>query len=626
MKILQIAGFGKYFGSGHLIRQNIISEILKELEIDTEIIKINKNKEILNLNIDKYDLIIKDSRDSNENIDKFFNEKPLITFDDYYISKIYRGYRYYWNSIPSLKNYGNIKSLKYLILKDYDNITNSDSIISNSLNKSKTHIDNNISNFQLFNLKYDIVVNFGHLDPYNCSSKIAVALNENYNLIKDLKIIFVLPDKIYKKIIDNKCNSIFSNFDLIKSGDSNYVKVILNSKIIITHFGLFLFETLKLNKYILLFSPTSYHEKLSKKYFSDFLISKNGKVLSQKLCDSIIKFTDNSKVNKTNNELKLNNEIKDIRLNDICDYDDIKKLIKNLINYINKNKLIINCPICKTKKRKIIYSEENFHLVYCKKCHTLHKSNLNFENMNSDNKEKYYIDEYRQAYGKTYFEDRENIKNLNLLRLKNIIPLLNKFEKNTISALDFGGALGFFLDDLKDQLNLIGKNLDGYIIENNSFALQFCENKGYRSFNSFNALQNRCETKYDLISFWFCLEHIEEIDKTIKESYNLLNKGGVFSLSFPSTFGPSFYLKKNRKNYINNRPKDHYYDFNPYSFKNYLKQLGFNIKKIVVPTYHYERFSNAFPLLSKLINKNFFMKFSKILYFGDIIEIYATRK
>ncbi|MFN3411636.1 MAG: class I SAM-dependent methyltransferase [Exilispira sp.] len=632
MKILQIAGFGKKFGSGHFVRQKILKNILTDIGYETVLLKIEKIDEIYKIDIKPFDIIIKDARESNEKLDLFFDDKCVITLDDFYIPQKYRGYRFFWNSIPSLKDFGNIKSLSYLLIRDFPE-----------------------SNFDSNCKKYDIIVNFGNLDPYNLSYKVAKILNKNFELIKDKSIVFVLPELVYKKITTKKHRTVFSNFDIIKVNnkdyyDKYYINIVLNSKTVITHYGLFLFESIRLKKNIILVSPTFYHEKLAKKYFNQFHVTEKKKINQKKLIDLI-------HANNTNDNLNFKIETSGTYCYDVNEKNRIKDFIHRILIFIKDNYLYFfnKCPVCDSKNAKIVYSSEKYHLLLCKNCKTIIKENVDQQFLNFDTKEKYYFDEYKNTYGKTYLEDRENIKKLNKLRIFNIlsnledrenIKKLNKFrifnilsnpkkrqKKNKemvfnfylIKAIDFGGALGFFLDDLKEELEKINKKLEGYIIETNSYAIDFCKNKGYKTFIKISDIDKELENSFDLISFWFCIEHIKEFNQIFINVKKLLKKGGLICLSFPSQFGPMFYFKKNRINYFKTRPEDHYYDFNPRSFSKLLKKQGFKIIKIRIPNFHYERFSKIFPFFSKIIGEKLYNFICGLIYFGDICEIYAIK-
>ncbi len=633
MEIIQIAGFGKNFGSGHLTRQKIVKKIFEELGHNSEILEIENKKDIFKYDLSSYQLIIKDFRDSNEKIDKFLGNLNVVSFDDYYLPKIYRGYRLYYNSLPSMKDLGNIKSFPYLILKDFD--------------KEYKNVDEDLTKIK----SYDILISFGNLDPYDLSSKVAKVLNNKKNFLSNKSILFILPEKIYEKIKSQKEKTIFADFDIINAGNEKYKNLVLNAKIIITHFGLFLFESIKLNKSFIIVSPTKYHEKLANKYFKKFHVSKNKKIDSKKFTNLLLNLLQvssnlenqdqlkNEKDNKSENQDKINNKndnkiinksqnVCKIIFNQISDKNLIKELFNKIIVFLKENEKNINniCPICGSKKKKIIWMGDKYHLLICKKCKTIIKENIRLEKMNEDIQEKYYIDEYKKTYGKTYFDDRENIKNLNKRRISNILPLIKNLNEEKFKAIDFGGALGFFLDDLKDELCTINKKLEGYLVETNSYALSFCANKGYNTFNSIEKIDERLKNSFNLITFWFCIEHIKDFDFILKKAYNILKPNGILSLSFPSQFGPMFYFKKNKNNYFKTRPTDHFYDFNPYSFKKYLRKNGFNLYKIVIPNIHYERFNKLTLFFAKIIGKDFFEKIINIFAFGDICEIYAIKK
>ncbi len=638
MKILQIAGIGKHFGSGHFKRQKMLERILIEKGHDAKVITISTNKEILRIDLKNYDIIIKDTRNSSFKEDGYFGNKPVIAFDDLYKYPLFLGYRFILNAIPSLIKIGNCIKFEYLFLPNQQAFTDIDentrqpaTIIAN-----KEKIEDNYKNG---NAKKIILVSFGLLDPYNLSDKTAKLLSDlvenrdtNFNEIMNYEIVFFLPEGKYEKVRQyrddvKRKRSIYinyENFKVYKAGTSDFFDFVRSASIIITHFGLFFFETLTQEKNIILISPTPYHYKLSEKFFKEIHI---GSIDSIKPTDIYkkIEFFNKSKIESIRNLPKPDNW-------------QATSLLLNIISYIEDNKLkiqnIATCPICEKEKSKIISFNDNFDLVYCKKCRTVRKVDLLPGKSNTNIDESYYYDQYRSFYGKTYIEDRQNIRKLNERRLSNISHNLQKINKTTINALDFGGALGFFLDDLKDYAGIYGKKVNGFIIEINRYALEYCEKKGYMGFCSIDDLLERTELEqsFDLISFWFCLEHIENLPKIIQKTKSLLNTGGILAISFPSTNGPMFRLKKNRKNYINSRPLDHYFDFNPFSLRKFLEKAGFGFIKFDIPSIHLDRFiegsNSTIKLLYKLnlLNENNYRQFCKKHTSGDICEIYMYKR
>lgn len=236
--------------------------------------------------------------------------------------------------------------------------------------------------------------------------------------------------------------------------------------------------------------------------------------------------------------------------------------------------------------------------------------------------DKYFTEDYCKQYGKTYEEDFSSIYTESLRRLKNINNLRNSVykSKDKFSLIDIGCAMGFFLKAAADNGadKLMG-------IEISEYAASFVrKNYGYdvynRSFDEYNE-----DKRFDVVSFWYFLEHNPDPILTFKKLANMANNLGVIAFSVPSVFGPLYC--KNRSDWYRLHPKDHSLDFTPRSLKIMLKQQGFKKIVIVPASFHPERYFTRFN------GKNIFFRLFALCYrliarkigFGDTLEVYATR-
>ena len=81
--------------------------------------------------------------------------------------------------------------------------------------------------------------------------------------------------------------------------------------------------------------------------------------------------------------------------------------------------------------------------------------------------------------------------------------------------------------------------------------------------------------------------------------------------------GPGLRRGKNRKNFLNRSPADHFAILTPKLAKKILKKYGFQIKATRITGHHGERFWYRF--------RDLFLQISKILGLGDTFEIYACK-
>ena len=117
------------------------------------------------------------------------------------------------------------------------------------------------------------------------------------------------------------------------------------------------------------------------------------------------------------------------------------------------------CPLCGKERKREISGSLNF----CKNCRAVYNTDCRSLSYDRD----YFINEYREQYGKTYLEDYGNIYHLSMTRLDTILELLA--VDGWLSLLDIGCAAGFFLKAAKDRgiTTLLG-------IEISSYAAGYC--------------------------------------------------------------------------------------------------------------------------------------------------------
>lgn len=265
------------------------------------------------------------------------------------------------------------------------------------------------------------------------------------------------------------------------------------------------------------------------------------------------------------------------------------------------------CPICgKQNSNEISASFKR-----CADCGIIF--NVNFKSLSYGRD--YFIDEYREQYGRTYIEDYANIYELAQRRLDSILKHFK--DRAGLSLLDLGCAAGFFLKAAKDRgiEDLLGIEISG-------FAADYCrKNFGIDVIESpFSDVSPG--RKFSIISSWFFLEHMPRPDHVIQKIYSMLGDGGVFACGIPSYFGPAFHF--DRQGWIRNHPQDHRIDLSPASARRILKKAGFRKVKVYRSGYHPERVlkkgSMFYPLFEPLYNI-----FSRVTAYSDTIEIYAVK-
>lgn len=232
--------------------------------------------------------------------------------------------------------------------------------------------------------------------------------------------------------------------------------------------------------------------------------------------------------------------------------------------------------------------------------------------------ESYFLDDYRDQYGKTYAEDREAIRRLADARLVRIFSLYGGgAPRGSLSLLDLGSALGFFLESARDAG--LGRVCG---VELSRYASEWCRREsGLAVVNS--AFEDAVfDETFDIVSAWYFLEHCENPRETIQRIYALLNPGGIFAFSAPSVFGPQFVF--DRGDWAARHPVDHRVDFSPLTAVRVLKRMGFRTVRVRASGVHPERIvprgSPLYPPFALL-----YRGIAPLVRFSDTIEIYARK-
>ena len=266
----------------------------------------------------------------------------------------------------------------------------------------------------------------------------------------------------------------------------------------------------------------------------------------------------------------------------------------------------MNCPVCGSAESRVLRNDERQILRSCLSCGS------NFAERRKKPAKKYNEDyfkgNHKKAYGKTYSEDEQNIRAFSKRRLGVIRKLVSK--NGTVTGprlLDIGSALGTFCDEANHN------GFDTAGVEISAFARRYAKEK-YR-LNTFSSL-GQVKGKYDCVTLWFTLEHMDDPESWIKRARSLLSRGGLIALSVPN--GAGAFARFNPKKYYTARPEEHVFEPSLKGMRRMLERLGFEVKASRIFGLHPERLGlPEWPVLKTL---------QKILKLGDTFEIYALRK
>ncbi|AFG37733.1 methyltransferase domain-containing protein [Spirochaeta africana] len=227
----------------------------------------------------------------------------------------------------------------------------------------------------------------------------------------------------------------------------------------------------------------------------------------------------------------------------------------------------------------------------------------------------YFGEEYRRQYGRTYAEDFDKIKAMGQERLR----VLNRLYPEKGSLLDIGCALGPFLQAASDE----GWQPCGIDISADAVAwvqqhLNLPAAVGDPLELDFQQLFG-CE-QFSAVTLWYVIEHIDRLDALLRRISHLLRPGGIFALSTPNGAGVS--ARTGFRRFLLNGPEDHVTIFEPRHMQTLFGRYGFQVEKIVITGHHPERF----PLLGAgRFGRWLASGISRWVGLGDTFELYLRK-
>ncbi len=247
-------------------------------------------------------------------------------------------------------------------------------------------------------------------------------------------------------------------------------------------------------------------------------------------------------------------------------------------------------------------------------------------------RKEYFFGEYEKQYGKTYLQDFESIRRTGMRRMKEISKAAGKSVPGFSSScekniLDVGCAFGPFLSAAAASgWKPFGTDISGEAVK--YVREHLCFPAVTASFPDFDP-SSEPEGKsfpalFTAVTFWYVIEHFENLPDVFKKVKELLVPGGILAVSTPSCAGIS--ARRNKRGFFEASPSDHFSVWDPLLIKKQLKAFGFRVVKIVVTGHHPERFPcGSLPGFLKRVYLPLCALISRILKLGDTFEIYAEK-
>jgi 2-polyprenyl-3-methyl-5-hydroxy-6-metoxy-1,4-benzoquinol methylase len=261
------------------------------------------------------------------------------------------------------------------------------------------------------------------------------------------------------------------------------------------------------------------------------------------------------------------------------------------------------CPVCSAsnlKNHKVVkdhaVSQESFNIMICENC------NFQFTNPRPDRKE---IGKYYQSDGYISHSDKANspinfiykiARKSALLKKRNLINSIAKHQKGRL--LDFGCGTGYFLDTMKKdgwKVSGIEPNQDARAIANQKVKVKETIDQLH--------LKNK---KYNVITLWHVLEHIHDLNDTIKQLKSILKEKGKLVIAVPNI--ESYEQSVFQEDWAAYDVPRHLYHFNQETMKTLMLKNGLKIKKtypMKLDAYYISLLSNKYRFQTNKFIKSF---------------------
>lgn len=270
------------------------------------------------------------------------------------------------------------------------------------------------------------------------------------------------------------------------------------------------------------------------------------------------------------------------------------------------------CPVCSAsnlKNHKVVkdfsVSKESFNIMICENC------NFQFTNPRPDANE---IGKYYQSDEYISHSDKANspinfiykvARKYALASKRKLINTIAKHKKGRI--LDYGCGTGYFLETMKEN------GWKTYGIEPNDQARELAKSKSKvkEKIDDLN-LKNK---KFDIITLWHVLEHIHDINNTIKILKTILKEKGKIIVAVPNI--ESYEQTVFQEEWAAYDVPRHLYHFSQETMKTLMLKHGLKVKKVYpmkLDAYYISMLSNKYKYDKSKFLKSFITGYKSNTY------------
>ncbi len=216
------------------------------------------------------------------------------------------------------------------------------------------------------------------------------------------------------------------------------------------------------------------------------------------------------------------------------------------------------CPVCQNERGREIGVKNDFQILACTECKSLHAGKMSAE------QKLFSYDDY-------YHEENVTVPDFVHLRLSEIVGEFAPFRQNN-RLLDVGCGAGVLLLAAKKA----DWNVEG--VEVSKPSVEHLQKKGFKIFHGTLQEANYSDNYFDVVTSVEVLEHVTEPKNLVEEIYRILRPGGLFWGTTPH--GRGFSSKAIGMDWSAIAPPEHLQLFSVSGIKTMFEQAGFSQVKI----------------------------------------------
>jgi 2-polyprenyl-3-methyl-5-hydroxy-6-metoxy-1,4-benzoquinol methylase len=279
---------------------------------------------------------------------------------------------------------------------------------------------------------------------------------------------------------------------------------------------------------------------------------------------------------------------------------------------------VSRCPVCASVLRTPLLRSREASFFLCRDCGITYREGFPEQTVRYDTR--YFFEDYRRQYGKTYQEDFGAITGFARERLAVLKKLCGNarggLEGKTL--LDIGCAYGPFVNAAREE-GCLPRGID--IAE--EAVLYVREKLGIPAvlgdFPALPAGSLAPEGPYHIVTLWFVIEHLRALNAALRKITEILRPGGILAFSTPNGRGVSGLFS--RRKFLQNSPGDHLTIWDVRSCAPILRRFGLRPRAVRITGHHPERF----PLFPRVLGRRACGFLSRAFGLGDTFEVYAEK-